>query len=112
LFKYYILVLFYDQSKHSALKKALIGISTGIIVSMIFVFVAYQSIPGDFVGTPQFEPLKISGYDARDLNELTAHDGITMLKTVQEYKIMQKKKMNALQFILEMKVYNQFQFLN
>ena len=47
---------------------------------MIFVFVAYQSIPGGFVGTPQFEPLKISGYDARDLNELTAHDGITMLK--------------------------------
>jgi len=30
--------------------------------------------------TPQFESLKILGYDARDLNELTAHDGITMLK--------------------------------
>lgn len=66
--------------KLSALKKASLGIGTGIIVSMIFVFVAYQSIPGDFVGTPQFEPLRILGYDARDLNELTAHDGITMLK--------------------------------
>ena len=66
--------------KLSALKKALIGIGTGITVLMI-VFVSYQNtIPGDFVGTPQFEPLRILGYDARDLNELTAHDGITMLK--------------------------------
>ena len=67
--------------KLSALKKASIGIGTGIIVLMIFVFVSYQSMPQDnFVTPPQLEYLEFLGYDARDLNELKAHDGITMLK--------------------------------
>jgi len=67
--------------KLSALKKALIGIGAGIIVLMIFLFIIYQSIPQDnFVVAPQLETLWWRGYDARDLNELIAHDGITMLK--------------------------------
>ena len=79
-----ILLISIGIIKLSALKKASLGIGVGIIVLMI-VFVNYQSnyqsIPrGDFMETPQFESLKILGYDARDLNELTAHDGITMLK--------------------------------
>ncbi len=67
--------------KLSALKKASIGIGAGIIVLMIFVSVSYESMrPSEFVNTPPPDSLQISGYDARDLNELKAHDGVTMLK--------------------------------
>jgi len=67
--------------KLSALKKASIGIGAGIIVLMIFVSVSYESMhPSEFVNTSPPDSLQILGYDARDLNELKAHDGITMLK--------------------------------
>ena len=50
---------------------------------MVFVVVDYQRIPMerfDDLPPPLIETLVILGYDARDLNELKAHDGITMLK--------------------------------
>jgi len=78
-----ILLISIGIIKLSALKKASIGIGTGIIILMILVFVGYQNIPTGppmESGTPIIESLKILGYDARDLNELKAHDGITMLK--------------------------------
>ncbi len=48
---------------------------------MIFVSVSYDSMrPSEFVYIEPLDVLEISGYDARDLNELKAHDGFTMLK--------------------------------
>jgi len=78
-----ILLISIGIIKLSALKKASIGIGTGIIILMILVFVGYQNIPTGppmESGTPLTEYLEFLGYDARDLNELKAHDGITMLK--------------------------------
>jgi len=77
-----ILLILIGIIKHSALKKALAGIGTGIFVLMIFVFISNSTPTGPPMesGTPIIESLKILGYDARDLNELKAHDGITMLK--------------------------------
>jgi len=77
-----ILLILIGIIKHSVLKKVIIGIGLGIFVLMIFVFISNSTPTGPpmELGTPIIDSLKISGYDARDLNELKAHDGITMLK--------------------------------
>ncbi len=72
---------------HFVLKKVPTAIVVAVIVLMIFVFIfiIYQTQntgipPPTKLGVPIIESLAILGYDARDLNELKAHDQITMLK--------------------------------
>ncbi len=47
--------------------------------SMIFVFAQDFFSDSQVSGTPKIELVKIIGYDARDVSELKAHDGIDML---------------------------------
>jgi len=47
--------------------------------SIIFVFAQGFFSSSQVSGTPQIELVKIIGYDARDVSELKAHDGIEML---------------------------------
>lgn len=64
-------------------KSHYVAIGVGITALMIFLVVDYQRIPMERFDTtppPLIETLVFLGYDARDLNELKAHDGITMLK--------------------------------
>ena len=65
-------------------KSHYVAIGVGITALMFFVFVFYQNTgwTGRFIETPPplIETVKFLGYDTRDLNELKAHDGITMLK--------------------------------
>jgi len=64
-------------------KSHYVVIGAGITVLMIYVFVMYEYRaipPPSLSGVPLIESIAILGYDARDLNELKAHDGITMLK--------------------------------
>jgi len=62
-------------------KSHYVAIGASITALMIFVFVIYpNTVPGDFVTAPALETIVFLGYDARDLNELKDHYGITMLK--------------------------------
>ncbi len=68
-------------------KSHCVAIGAGITALMIFVFIfiIYQTQntgipPPSKSGIPIIESLAILGYDARDLNELKDHYGITMLK--------------------------------
>jgi len=64
-------------------KSHYVVIAAGITALMLFVFVInYNTGTGRFHETPAplIDIIAILGYDARDLNELKAHDGITMLK--------------------------------
>ena len=72
---------------HFVSKKVPTAIVVTVVVLLIFVFIfiIYQTQntgipPPTKLGTPIIEYLEFLGYDARDLNELKAHDGITMLK--------------------------------
>jgi len=72
---------------HFVSKKVPTAIVVTVVVLMIFVFIfiIYQTQntgipPPSKSGTPLIESVAVLGYDARDLSELKAHDGITMLK--------------------------------
>jgi hypothetical protein len=79
-------------------------VAYGITVLMIFVVVDYQRIPMerfDTTGTPLIEDVVILGYDVRDLNELKAHDGITMLKNSAGIQNNAKEKGERVAIYLE-----------